>query len=38
MIQKEEKKKGKKTHGSYSHNVQHVDAVWLSLFLILDFF
>lgn len=24
------KKKGKKPHGSHSHNVQHVDAGWLS--------
>lgn len=25
-----EKKKGKKPHGSHSHNVHHVDAGWLS--------
>lgn len=27
---KKKKKKGKKPHGSYSHNMQHVDAGWLS--------
>lgn len=38
MIQEGEKKKGKKSHGSYFHNLQHVDAGWLSLFLIPNFF